>query len=113
MIGTASRLTIPPPGGNMPTFSFNFSRPGSQVVAQYYLFLRLGREGYAAIHGNSSKVGKYIADEVAKFGLFDIVYDGIGGIPGAAWAIKKDLKPQPTWTLYDVSLVLVVGQNAC
>ena len=29
-------------GGDMPTFALNFSRPGSQVVAQYYIFLRLG-----------------------------------------------------------------------
>ena len=29
-------------GDNMPTFALNFSRPGAQVVAQYYNFLRLG-----------------------------------------------------------------------
>ena len=29
-------------GGDMPTFTLNFSRPGSQVIAQYYNFLRLG-----------------------------------------------------------------------
>ena len=33
-------------GGNMPTFALNFSRPGSEVVAQYYTFFRLGRAGY-------------------------------------------------------------------
>ena len=33
-------------GGDMPTFALNFSRPGAQVVAQYYTFVRLGREGY-------------------------------------------------------------------
>ena len=32
-------------GDNMPTFALNFSRPGSQVVAQYYNFLRLGFDG--------------------------------------------------------------------
>jgi len=29
-------------GGNMPTFALNFSRPGGQIVAQYYNLLRLG-----------------------------------------------------------------------
>ena len=29
-------------GGDMPTFALNFSRPGAQVVAQYYTLLRLG-----------------------------------------------------------------------
>ena len=33
-------------GGNMPTFALNFSRPGSEVVAQYFMFTSLGREGY-------------------------------------------------------------------
>jgi glutamate/tyrosine decarboxylase-like PLP-dependent enzyme len=29
-------------GGNMPTFALNFSRPGGQIAAQYYNFVRLG-----------------------------------------------------------------------
>lgn len=33
-------------GGEMPTFALNFSRPASQVLLQFYLFLRLGRDGY-------------------------------------------------------------------
>ena len=36
-------------GGNMPTFALNFSRPGGEIIAQYYNFLRLGRDGFAAI----------------------------------------------------------------
>ncbi|NIW74674.1 MAG: glutamate decarboxylase, partial [Gemmatimonadetes bacterium] len=28
-------------GGDLPNFALNFSRPGNQVVAQYYNFLRL------------------------------------------------------------------------
>ena len=38
-------------GGDMPTFTLNFSRPGNQVVGQYYNFLRLGRAGYAQVMG--------------------------------------------------------------
>ncbi len=36
-------------GGDMPTFTLNFSRPGNQVVGQYYNFLRLGRAGYTHV----------------------------------------------------------------
>ena len=36
-------------GGEMPTLALNFSRPGGQVVAQYYTFLRLGREGFRQV----------------------------------------------------------------
>ena len=45
-------------GDNMPTFALNFSRPGAQVVAQYYNFLRLGFDGYRAVqpmHGTSPR----------------------------------------------------------
>src|SRR5271165_6417844 len=43
-------------GGNMPTFALNFSRPGGQVICQYYLLLRLGMDGYRRIYqiGESS-----------------------------------------------------------
>ena len=37
-------------GGDMPVFQINFSRPAGQIVAQYYDFLRLGREGYRRVH---------------------------------------------------------------
>jgi len=36
-------------GGNLATFSLNFSRSGAGVVCQYYNFLRLGRSGYTRI----------------------------------------------------------------
>ncbi len=40
----------------MPTFALNFSRPGAQVVAQYYNFLRLGFDGYRQVHGYAREV---------------------------------------------------------
>src|SRR5689334_23128076 len=43
-------------GDNMPTFALNFSRPGAQVVAQYYNFLRLGFEGYRSIQAYAREV---------------------------------------------------------
>ena len=33
-------------GGTMPTFALNFSRPGAQILLQYWAFLRYGFEGY-------------------------------------------------------------------
>ena len=37
-------------GGDMPTFTLNFSKGGNQVIGQYYNFLRLGRSGYTPGH---------------------------------------------------------------
>ncbi len=89
-------------GGEMPTFGLNFSRPGGQVVAQYYNFLRLGREGYRKIQKSCSDTAFYFAEEIARIGYFDILYDGRGGIPGVCWKLKDDGQPKP-FTLFDLS----------
>jgi Glutamate decarboxylase and related PLP-dependent proteins len=34
-------------GGEAPTATLNFSKGSSTVLMQYYMFLRLGRDGYA------------------------------------------------------------------
>ena len=48
-------------GGEMPTFALNFSRPGAQVVAQYYEFIRLGREGFTAVQQASRDAAMRLA----------------------------------------------------
>ena len=88
-------------GGNMPTFALNFSRPGGQVICQYYNFIRLGKEGYRNIQQRCADVGHYLAGELAEMNLFDIIYDGRGGIPGATWKLKEGT--DPGFTLYDLA----------
>jgi glutamate decarboxylase len=88
-------------GGNMPTFALNFSRPGGQIVAQYYNFLRLGREGYRKIHQACYEIAQYLADEIGKMGPFDIIYDGRGGIPALAWKLKEGIDHD--FTLFDLA----------
>ena len=63
-------------GGNMRDIALNFSRPGGQVVCQYYNFLRLGREGYRKIHGACYATAQFLAEQLAKVDLFEILYDG-------------------------------------
>ena len=55
-------------GDEMPTFALNFSRPGSQVVAQYYIFLRLGFEGYRRVQGYARDVAMYTAKAIERPG---------------------------------------------
>ena len=76
-------------GGNMPTFALNFSRPGGQIAAQYYNFLRLGRDGYRKVHQACYDVGQFLADEIGKMDQFEIIYDGRGGIPGCAGSSRR------------------------
>jgi glutamate decarboxylase len=90
-------------GGNMPTFALNFSRPGGQIVAQYYNFLRLGREGYARIQNACYDTARYLATEIAKFGPFEVMFDGDRekGIPGLCWKLKEGVNPG--FNLYDLA----------
>ena len=55
-------------GGHMPTFALNFSRPGAQVVAQYYMFLRLGREGYRRVQEACCDTASWIAPRGRQHG---------------------------------------------
>ncbi|MER5465214.1 glutamate decarboxylase [Streptomyces sp. NPDC002668] len=63
-------------GGDMPTFALNFSRPGAQVVAQYYTFLRLGRDGYRAVQQTTRDVAVGLADKIAALGDFQLLTHG-------------------------------------
>ncbi|MEU6817403.1 glutamate decarboxylase [Streptomyces sp. NPDC046860] len=63
-------------GGDMPTFALNFSRPGAQVAAQYYTFLRLGREGFRAVQRSTRDVATYLAAKIEELGDFRLLTRG-------------------------------------
>ncbi|MFD6995151.1 glutamate decarboxylase [Streptomyces mirabilis] len=63
-------------GGNMPTFALNFSRPGAQVVAQYYTFLRLGREGFRAVQQTTRDLARGLAERVEALEDFRLLTQG-------------------------------------
>ncbi len=88
-------------GGNMPTFALNFSRPAGQIICQYYNLLRLGREGYTRIQNACYDTTKYLANQLNKMKIFDLVADGTDGIPATAWRLKKGAKVN--FTLYDLA----------
>jgi glutamate decarboxylase len=90
-------------GGDMPVFQINFSRPAGQIVAQYYNFVRLGREGYKNVHDACYETAKFLAEEIVKLGPFDLLCDGNPqtGIPSVAWRITEG--EDPGYTLYDIA----------
>jgi glutamate decarboxylase len=76
-------------GGEMPTFALNFSRPGGQVAAQYYNFIRLGFEGYQRVMSNLRNCAAFIGDEIRSIDRFEIVSDGRSGLPLVTWTSRK------------------------
>ncbi|MFF7409929.1 glutamate decarboxylase [Streptomyces lydicus] len=63
-------------GGDMPTFALNFSRPGAQVAAQYYTFLRLGRSGFRAVQQATRDVARSMAERIGALGDFELLTRG-------------------------------------
>ena len=85
-------------GGDMPTFTLNFSRPGNQVVGQYYNFLRLGRAGYTQVMQTLSQTARWVADELRRTKHFEVISDG-SAIPVVAFRLAGDFG----YTEFDVS----------
>ena len=86
-------------GGDMPTFTLNFSRPGNQVVGQYYNFLRLGRAGYTDIMETLRDTAMALARGIAELGPFELISDG-SAIPVFAFKLKPEIT---RYSVFDVS----------
>jgi len=89
-------------GDNMPTFALNFSRPGAQVVAQYYTFLRLGFDGYAKVQGYSREVAMRLSGQIAELGPFELLTKG-DALPVFAFTLAPGID---RYTVFDVSNAL-------
>ncbi len=60
----------------MPTFALNFSRPGAEVIAQYYTFFRLGFDGYTAVQQASRDVATSLAQQIEQLGPYRLITRG-------------------------------------
>jgi glutamate decarboxylase len=86
-------------GGDVPTFTLNFSRPGAPVIAQYYNFLRLGHEGYRAVHRALREVATYLAGQIETLGCFRLLTHG-DQLPVFAFTTTDDIT---RFNVFDVS----------
>lgn len=86
-------------GGDMPTFTLNFSRPGSQIAGQYYNFLRLGVAGYTRIMTELREEAIWLAGRIAaEMPVFTVIADG-SALPVLALELASDAN----FTVFDVS----------
>ena len=89
-------------GGDMPTFALNFSRPGAQVVAQYYNLIRLGRPGYTRIQQASRDIAMYLSGAIAEMPAFELLSRG-DELPVFAFKVRKGAT---NYTVYDLAAKL-------
>ncbi|MFH1653316.1 MAG: glutamate decarboxylase [Pseudomonadota bacterium] len=90
-------------GGDMPTFAINFSRPGNQIVAQYYNFLRLGFDGYQRIQQACQDIALYLSGKIEKLGPFECITNG-NDIPVFAFKLKDP--KNNNFSVFDISEML-------
>jgi len=89
-------------GGDMIDFSINFSRPGSQVIVQYYNFLRLGMDGYTRVQQACQDVALYLSGEIAKLGPFRLISRG-DDLPVFCWTMDEQYAKTAGFNLYDLA----------
>ncbi len=87
-------------GGDVPTFTLNFSRPGHQVIAQYYNFLRLGHEGYTKIMKVLQATAMYLSSEIAKMAPFELISNGEDE-PVFAFKLRDEIDKYSVYNISD------------
>ncbi len=86
-------------GGQEATMAINFSRSASQIIGQYYAFMRNGFEGYKEIQQRTMDVAHHLVEGIKKMGIF-IMYEEATEIPILCWSL--DPAAGKKWTLYDL-----------
>ncbi|KVI07845.1 Glutamate decarboxylase [Cynara cardunculus var. scolymus] len=85
-------------GSDQPTFTLNFSKGSSQIIAQYYQFIRLGFEGYRDVMKNCNGNVTVLKEGLEKTGRFNIISKDVG-IPLLAFSLKDSSR----YTVFDIS----------
>ncbi|UYG16234.1 glutamate decarboxylase [Brachybacterium huguangmaarense] len=86
-------------GGEMPTFTLNFSRPGNQIIGQYYNFLRLGVAGYTRVMFELRRHARWLARYVGEeLSAYEVISDG-SALPVIALSLPDD----SPFSVFDVS----------
>jgi len=86
-------------GGHMPTFALNFSRPGSEVIAQYLMLTGLGREGYRQVLAGAQRVALHLSETIAELGPYRLISEG-RELPVFAFGLADEVR---NYTVFDVS----------
>ncbi|KAJ3043155.1 hypothetical protein HDV00_005771 [Rhizophlyctis rosea] len=78
-------------GADQASFTLNFSKGASHVIAQYYMFIRLGFNGYKSIMSNLYANATYLAAALENTGEFQILSscDPEKGLPVVAFKLVK------------------------
>ncbi|VAH71111.1 unnamed protein product [Triticum turgidum subsp. durum] len=85
-------------GTDQPTFTLNFSKGASQIIAQYYQLIRLGFEGYKHIMENCKLNAAVLKEGIDATGRFDVLSKA-DGVP----LVAIRLKDSTNFSVFDIS----------
>jgi glutamate decarboxylase len=85
-------------GGDQPTFNLNFSRGANQIIAQYYNFLNLGREGYKRVMNSLQKRAGVLTRRLEESGRFETL-SKLGHLPVVAFTLRDNSR----YSVFDIS----------
>ena len=72
------------------TFTLNFSTGAAMVLAQYYNFVRYGREGYAYVMKAMQANARALAEKLRESGDFELIGDGEEQLPLVAFRLAGE-----------------------
>ena len=72
------------------TFTLNFSTGASMVLAQYYNFVRLGREGYTYVMKQMQQNARALAANLRESGRFEVIGEGLEQLPLVAFRLAGE-----------------------
>jgi glutamate decarboxylase len=72
------------------TFTLNFSTGASMVLAQYYNFVRLGRDGYTYVIQQMQVNARQLAGNLRDTGRFEVIGDDVEQLPLVAFRLAGD-----------------------
>ncbi|MEB3255490.1 MAG: glutamate decarboxylase [Synechococcaceae cyanobacterium] len=87
-------------GGVTPTIGMNFSRPGAQVVGQYFNFIHLGRRGYRHRLQALEAIACHLADGIAAIAPLRLVSHPRGQLP--VFCVERE-GPTGHWSVFHLS----------
>ena len=72
------------------TFTLNFSTGAAMVLAQYYNFVRLGRDGYTYVMKQMQQNARALADNLRASGRFEVIGDDQEQLPLVAFRLSGE-----------------------
>ncbi|PRW60590.1 Glutamate decarboxylase [Chlorella sorokiniana] len=83
-------LTVDYLGKEESNLTVNFSRPGAQIVGQYYNFIRLGKDGFKREFDSLYRIYDHLKARLEATGHFQIL--STADMPVLAWRLKPGQK---------------------